>query len=30
MRFLAIYRYYRSCGNSRRYALRRAYRLMVS
>jgi hypothetical protein len=30
MRFLAIYRYYRSCGSSRRYALRRAYRLLVN
>jgi hypothetical protein len=29
MRFIAIYRYYRSCGNSRRYALQRAYRLIV-
>jgi len=29
MRFLAIYRYYRSCGNSRRYALRRAYKMVV-
>lgn len=29
MRLIAIYRYYRSCGNSRRHALRRAYHLLV-
>jgi hypothetical protein len=29
MRFLAIYRYYRSAGYARRSALRRAYTLMV-
>lgn len=30
MRFLAIYRYYLSAGNTRAAALRRAYRLLVS
>lgn len=30
MRFLAIYRYYRSTGVPRIAALRRAYRLLVS
>lgn len=30
MRLIAIYRYYRSAGNTRTAALRRAYRLLVS
>lgn len=29
MRFISIYRYYRSCGNSRSYALRRAYNMVI-